>query len=105
MSMTRAERRALFRRRVRASLQKADDAFRGKYKAEIDELMGLSREEIDAITPDTTDVRTYDALITVVKEASRVNLAQADLRDQIIGMGQVAVDIAKRVPALAALLG
>ncbi|HOX26899.1 MAG TPA: hypothetical protein PLL30_14310 [Candidatus Krumholzibacteria bacterium] len=103
-TMTREQRRQLFRRRVRDSLRRADDAFRGEYKAEIDALIGLSRDEIDAITPDTTDLQTYDALITVVKEASRINLAQADLKAQILEMGEVAVAIAGRVPGLARLL-
>lgn len=97
------QRRRLFRQRVRRALQNADQSFRGAYRQEIDQLMGLSRQEIDAITPDVTDLRVYDALVTVVKEASRVNLAQADLRRRIEQLGEVAVSIARRVPGLATL--
>ncbi|MFN2369804.1 MAG: hypothetical protein ABR506_01475 [Candidatus Krumholzibacteriia bacterium] len=99
-----AANRRLFRDRVRRALREADESFKGRYKDEITALMGLSREEIDAITPDPTDVRVYDALLTVVREASRVNLAQADLKARIIELGEVAVAIARRVPELARLL-
>ena len=78
-------------------------AFEGQYREEIKELLGLSREELDQITPDTTDIETYDQLITVVKEASAANLAQAELKNHILELGEVAVSIAKRVPSLAAL--
>jgi hypothetical protein len=98
------DRRRLFRQRVRRALDYADQSFRGKYREEMDALMGMSREEIEAITPDVTDLRVYDALITVVKEASRVNLAQADLRARIEELGEVAVAIARKVPGLAGVL-
>ena len=49
------------------------------------------------------DLQKYDELITVVREASRVNLEQAALKAQIIKLGETAVTIAKRVPTLAAL--
>jgi hypothetical protein len=100
----RRHARTLFRRRVRTALDRADEAFRGKYKDAIDELSGLSRAEIDAITPGTTDLRVYNELIEVVKEASRVNLAQAELRQRIEQLGDVAVAIARKAPRLAALL-
>lgn len=86
-----------------ATLERGREAFKGKYKTQLNELAGLSRTEIDAITPDITDLQKYDELITVVKEASRVNLAQAQLKEQIEKLGVVAVKIAKRVPSLAAL--
>ncbi|MCK4512370.1 hypothetical protein KAW64_11555 [bacterium] len=81
-------------------MNRGREAFRGRYRAELSELAGLSRAEIDAITPDTEDLLRYDELITVVKEASRVNLAQAQLRQEIENLGDVAVKIAKRVPIL-----
>lgn len=59
------------------TLERGREAFREKYKNEFNKLAGLSRSEIDAITPDITDLETYDELVTVVKEASRVNLSQA----------------------------
>ena len=84
-----------------ATIERGRLAFKGKYKNELNELAGLSREEIDAITPDLTDLQKYDELITVVKEASRVNLAEAQLKQKIEKLGAVAVKIAKRVPSLA----
>ncbi len=100
----RSNARALYRRRVREAMKRADEAFRGQYADEINGLLGLSRDEIDAITPDSTDLQTYDQLTEVVKEASRVNIEQADLVNRIEAMGEVAVSIAKKVPSLAALL-
>ncbi len=88
-----------------ATLEKGRVAFKGMHKKQLDELLGLSRAEIDMITPDMTDLQKYDELITVVKEASRVNLAQAQLKQQIEKLGAVAVKIAKRVPSLATLFG
>ena len=79
-------------------------AFTGIYKDELNALSGLSKEEVDAISPGITDLQKYDELITVVKEASRVNLEQAALKAQIIKLGDIAVTIAKRIPALAAIL-
>ncbi len=103
-SEQRMDARELFRRRVRRALDEADEAFRGQYAEELKGLLGLSEAEIDAISPGTTDLETYDRLIAVVREASRVNLAQADLVARIRGLGDLAVGIARRVPALGALL-
>ena len=93
-----------FRRRVRTSFERADEAFRGQYAEEIQGLLGLSEADIDKITPGNVDLQTYHRLIEVVKEASRVNVAQAELKRQIEALGEVAVQIAKKVPKLAALL-
>jgi len=92
-----------FRRSLREDLAKNREAFEGKYKAELDELLGLSREEIDRLTPGTTDLATYDQLISVVKEASRANVEQAELKARIEELGDIGVAIAKRVTALAGL--
>ncbi len=92
-----------YRQRIRRRLKEGREAFLGKYKDELNVLSGLSRDEIDQITPDLTDLQKYDELITVVKEASRVNLSQAELKKQIEDLGEVAVEIAKKVPTLAAL--
>lgn len=82
----------------------AEAAFDGEYKNELDSLLGLSREEIDAVTPGTTDLKTYDVLINVVKKASKDNISQAQLIDNIKSLGDVAIKIAKKVPSFAALL-
>ena len=102
----RNRRRAkeLYRQRVKAAMKRADEAFRGQYAEELKDLLSLSKESIDEITPDTTDLAIYSELIEVVKEASRVNLEQAELVKRIKAMGQVAISIAKKVPRLGALL-
>ncbi len=93
-----------FERDLDTTLKNSRDAFQGKYKNELNTLSALSKEEIDAITSGITDLQKYDELIAVVKEASRVNLQQAELKKQIIKLGEVAVTIAKRIPSLSAIL-
>ena len=90
-----------FRKSLQESIKKNREAFEGEYKDEIDSLLGLSREEIDRITPDTTDLVIYDQLITIVKEASRANIKQAELKAQIKELGNIGIEIAKKVPSLA----
>jgi hypothetical protein len=93
-----------FEDQLASALRRGREAFQGIYKKELDELSGLSRREIDEITPDITDLQKYDELVTVVKEASRGNLAQAQLKRQIENLGEVAVKIARRVPSLEKIL-
>jgi hypothetical protein len=82
----RRRARALFRRRVRIALDRADEAFEGKYRDAIDELSGLSRAEVDAITPGMNDLRVY-----------------AELRARIEELGEVAVAIARKASRLASI--
>ncbi len=93
-----------FKRKLREKMAENRQAFEGEYKDQLNDLMGLSKSEIDAITPDNTDMEIYDQLITVVKEASRVNLSQAQLKQRIEELGTIAVKIAEKVPSLAALI-
>jgi hypothetical protein len=93
-----------FRAALRESLRKNREAFEGLYKDELNDLLGLSRDEINEITPDLTDLEVYDKLISVVKEASRTNIKQAQLKAQIEELGNIAIEVAKKVPSLAALL-
>jgi hypothetical protein len=86
---------------LREILRKNHDAFVGKYAKEIDELLGLSSTEIDAIVPGITDLEIYDQLMTIVKEASRRNLAQAELKARIEALGDIAITIAKKSATLA----
>jgi hypothetical protein len=79
-------------------------AFMGQYKDELNALIGLSKEDIDKVTPGTTDLEIYAQLISVVTEASADNIGQAELKNRIMALGEVAVEIAKRVPALIDLL-
>ena len=82
----------------------ADAAFNGTYKNQLNDLMGLSKSEIDQITPDgITDMSTYSKLIDVVKQASKDNISQADLITNIKSLGEIAIKIAKKAPTLAAM--
>jgi len=89
-----------FKARLQKKMRENREAFEGTYKVEIASLMGLSKSEIDSITPDTTDIEIYDKLITLVKEASRANLSQAELKQRIEELGVIAVKIAEKVPSL-----
>lgn len=82
----------------------ADAAFNGRYKIELNQLVGLSKEEIDSVTPETTDLKVYAVLVKVVEKASKDNLSQVQLVENIKALGHVAVQIAKKVPGLAAWL-
>ncbi len=93
-----------FKRKLREKMAENRKAFEGEYKDQLNDLMGLSKEEIDAITSDNTDMEIYDQLITVVKEASRVNLSQAQLKQRIEELGEIAIKIAGKVPSLATLV-
>jgi len=80
-------------------------AFKGEYSDELKALQGLSQAEIGEITPDNTDIEIYRKLIAIVEEASVQNVTQAELLGDIQDLGEVAVTIAKKVPALAAKIG
>ncbi len=82
----------------------ADAAFDGVYKNELDKLTGLSKEEIDSVTPGTEDLRVYSVLVKVVEKASKENISKAQLVEDIKELGDIAVKIAKKVPEFAALL-
>jgi len=97
MSLTYKERLA-----QRAIQNRA--AFSGLYKREIDKLHGLSKEEIDSIKADNTDMEIYAQLIEVVKEASATNESEAALKEQVLELGEIAVKIANKIPSLASLI-
>ena len=85
---------------LRGTLRASRAAFEGQYRAELNGLMGLSRQEIDEIIPGTADLKAYDALIAVVKNASANNLSQAKLLEHIEALGGIAKKIALKVPGL-----
>jgi hypothetical protein len=97
------EDRELLRRRIRAALARADEAFAGAYADELKDLLGLSQVDIDRVAPGGTAAEDYNKLISVVREASRINAAQADLVANIKKLGGSAVKIARLVPGLSAL--
>ena len=95
-----------FRSAVHTRFDEIDQEFDGEFAEELKSLAGLSQAEIDAITPDTTDVATYKKLMAVVEAASRHNVQAAELRQQIQALGAIAVKIVtEKVPALALKLG
>ncbi|MGD2126293.1 MAG: hypothetical protein PVG99_09450 [Desulfobacteraceae bacterium] len=84
-------------------LRQAPEAYEGKYKAEIQALLGLSTAEITRIRRHPTDPEFLEALIAVVMEASRQNLSEEALKVRIEKLGQEGIQIAKLVPGLARL--
>jgi hypothetical protein len=94
---------AAFKRDLAKDLKDGRIAFEGRYSQELNALLGLSREEIDAITPDASDLQEYDRLISVVRLASKHNLSQSQLVKNIRSLGDVAVAIAKKAKSLLAL--
>lgn len=93
-----------FEERLKKRLADNRKAFLGTYKKEIDSLHGLSKDDIDKITPDNTDMEVYAQLIEVVKEASATNESQAQLKNQILELGKIGIEIAKKIPSLASII-
>ena len=79
-------------------------AFEGAYAEQLQGLLGLSKEDLDAITPGVAAAAEYAKLIDVVKQASAKNLSIAELKSRIEALGSTAVSIAKSVASLAPLL-
>jgi transcriptional regulator len=90
-------------RRFDDLFNEADAAFNANdnYQKEINQLKGLSQEEIASITSDTKD---HTALIKVVEQAKQENLSKAQLVENIKSLGDIAVKIAKKIPQFAQLL-
>jgi hypothetical protein len=93
-----------FKERLAQRAKTNREAFLGTYKKELDELQGLSRAEIDAITTDTSGLEIYAQLIEIVKEASASNESNAVLKEQIVELGAAAIKIAKKVPSISKLI-
>jgi diacylglycerol kinase family enzyme len=83
---------------------RAERALDGQFSEIYKQLRSLSPDEIDSITPDTTDQKEYERMIALVQEATERNLNQAQLVERIKGLGDVAITIARKVPSLAALV-
>ena len=94
------ERKKRFQRSVKRRFKEIDMELRGQHKKHLDALLGISRAEIKKLTPDTTNIDIYNKLIAVVTEATRQNVAIADLREAIENLGDIAKKIAKKVPGL-----
>lgn len=86
-----------FEKAVNEALERNKAALMGQYNTEIGSLLKLSDKQLSAIIPNTTRTATYNNLISVVKEASRANVQQAELENKISALGKDAVKIAKLV--------
>jgi diacylglycerol kinase family enzyme len=83
---------------------RAERALDGQFSEIYKQLRSLSPDEIDSITPDTTDQKEYERMIALVQEATERNLNQAQLVERIKSLGDIAINIARKVPSLAALV-
>lgn len=64
-------------------LRHAKEACKGRYRAEIQALLGLSLSEISLITNCPADAETYKALTAELMDASRKSLSEQVLRAQV----------------------
>jgi tRNA U54 and U55 pseudouridine synthase Pus10 len=90
--------------RFSESFANADSAFNGMYAAELKQLKGLSKEEINAIVPASNSMQAYQALVEIVEKASKENLTQAQLISKIKGLGTSVIQLAKKIPGWEVLL-
>ncbi len=79
------------------------DAFKGRYRVQLHELLSLSDEEITQACPGKNALHCYNTLIAIVSEASRKNQSPAILADVIRSVGDGEVRIAKLVAGLASI--
>lgn len=98
------EELAAYEKELEEDADQIDAAFKGEYKHQIAGLYALSREEVDALTPGTSDLATYAKLVAIVEKASAENIAQTELVNQIRSLGALGIRIAKLVPSLATLV-
>ena len=104
MPKTRAEALKKQQQELDAIMESTRKAFQGAYAEQLQGLLGLSQEDLDAITPEVSNAKEYAQLIEVVKLASARNLSVANLKSRIEALGSTAVAIAKSVASLATLL-
>lgn len=75
----------------------------GEYARAVRELVKLSEQANAAGMIAGVDEATYAQLVAAVEAASASNLSQAELKNRIVGLGEAAVGIAKRIKGLAAI--
>ena len=83
----------------------ANDSFNNdkSYEDKLNDFKGLTEEQINTLVPNTISKEAYNKLTELVNKATETNMSQADLITNIKSLGEVAVKIAKNVPALATL--
>lgn len=84
-----------FDKAVQDALDRNKAALMGSYSKQLGDLLKLSDAQLSAIIPEVSKTETYNNLISVIKEASRANIAQADMLNKVSALGQDAVKIAK----------
>ncbi|MQM40350.1 hypothetical protein KBTX_04399 [wastewater metagenome] len=94
---------AMFAEMDRAA-DRAERTLDGRFGDIYRELRALTPEQIDGITPDTTDQREYERLMALVQEASERNMEQGELINRIRELGTVAKQIAQQVSGLRGLV-
>jgi len=85
------------------ALKRGREAFEGKYRQEIKDLLGLSEIEIQS-AGFGIDRDVHEILISVVMDASRLCISEDEFKRRIEALGEDAVRIAKLIPSLARLL-
>ena len=81
------------------ALLTADQALDGAYKKSMRDLLALSMADIKSTIP-LASYDDYSKLLSLVEQASAANIAQANLRDNILLLGNNIVRIAKLIPSL-----
>ncbi|WP_321470982.1 hypothetical protein [Halarcobacter sp.] len=93
-----------FEDELNESLKEGKETFKGKYEKQLNDLSALAKIEFDSIAPNVDNLEKYNQLIKVVKKASEKNLNQAQLKEQILKLGDIAIKIAEKIPSLAAII-
>lgn len=83
---------------------KANESFDDKYDTALEQLKGLTAEQIQSVSPTTNNQAAFNKLVQAVQTAKSQNLSQADLITNIKSLGDTAIKLAKKIPQFAALL-
>lgn len=89
--------------RFEEAAKKATAKFNAEHAAELATLKGLTKEELMRISPAVSDSKVYESLISVIQDAIVKNSSQAELKQKIVELGDIAVSIVKKIPQLAKL--
>ena len=82
------------------SFAKADEKFDNQISEQLEQLKGLTQSEIEKAMANTSDIEIYRQLATIVDDASCKNLKQAELVSKIKTLGEIAINLAKKIPGL-----
>lgn len=82
------------------SFAKADEKFDNQFSEQLEQLKGLTQSEIEKAMANTSDIEIYRQLAAIVDNASCKNLKQAELVSKIKALGEIAINLAKKIPGL-----